>query len=310
MFNNNGLLDTANEYLEGVFMYDLTSVLTTISAAAASFVAILGGLIASKLLSISGERDAVNENLKNLNNDLKFLQNQNTILQKEIDEDNAQDFILDHLDDLLKYRTIENCYPQTEQIEISCEALTPYWNKALDLLHELISAGNGNDKFNSDFIPNNLAKKYVNDSFSYEILKAIMQSNNQSMFGTYSNINVPHISGILHRDHYDAINKNNIEITNCKYKIEQLEKKKETLRSPKGIKIGLSVFGAFSLLCIILPLFFCPFKTDNFKCYLACKIVFIVIFTIGLLMIFLYLVYLLKWEKKKKERAKQPCDKS
>ena len=44
----------------------LTAMLTTISAASASFVAILGGFIASKLLSINGERDAVAGQIANL----------------------------------------------------------------------------------------------------------------------------------------------------------------------------------------------------------------------------------------------------
>ena len=37
--------------------YDLTATLTTIAAASASFVAILGGFIASKLIAVSGERE-------------------------------------------------------------------------------------------------------------------------------------------------------------------------------------------------------------------------------------------------------------
>lgn len=291
-------------------MYDITSILITISAASASFVAILGGLIASKLLSISGERDAVNENLVSLKNDLDFIQNQNNILQKELDEDAAENFILDHLDDLVKDVPIENCYPQTEQVEISCEALTPYWNKALALLYELDLALESDQASNSDNIPNSLAAKYVNDNFSYEILKAILDkfSQKSSNFMT-PNFNVSHYNGLWHRDHYNAINKNHLEITNCKYNIEQLEKKKESLRSPKGIKLGLCIFGIFSLLCIILPLCFCPFKTDNYQYYLLGKILFILIFGIGLLITFLYLIYFLKWKSKKKEKSKEPCNK-
>ena len=45
---------------------NLTAMLTTISAASASFVAILGGFIASKLLSIIGERDSVTGQIANL----------------------------------------------------------------------------------------------------------------------------------------------------------------------------------------------------------------------------------------------------
>lgn len=44
-------------------IYDLTPLLTTIAAASASIVAILGGFIASKLISISTERDAVSSKI-------------------------------------------------------------------------------------------------------------------------------------------------------------------------------------------------------------------------------------------------------
>ena len=64
-------------------MYDLTSILVTISAASASFVAILGGFIASKLLSINGARDAVKEDLENLHNELDFLQSENACATAE-----------------------------------------------------------------------------------------------------------------------------------------------------------------------------------------------------------------------------------
>ena len=44
-------------------MYDLTSFLSTISAGSASFVAILGGLIAQKVIEINNGRTAVEEEI-------------------------------------------------------------------------------------------------------------------------------------------------------------------------------------------------------------------------------------------------------
>ena len=52
--------------------HDLTTVLTTIAAASASIVAILGGFIASKLIAISSERSAALERLKQINEELAF----------------------------------------------------------------------------------------------------------------------------------------------------------------------------------------------------------------------------------------------
>ena len=47
-------------------MYDLTSFLSTISAGSASFAAILGGMIATKVIEINNTRFAVEEEIKEL----------------------------------------------------------------------------------------------------------------------------------------------------------------------------------------------------------------------------------------------------
>lgn len=288
--------------IAGEIMYDLTSILVTISAASASFVAILGGFIASKLLSINGARDAVKEDLENLHNELDFLQSENARLQAELDEDDALSFVLDHLDDLLNQSSLNECYPLNERVDLSIDTLTPYWAKALEITEEMRLALLRKEKLNSDSIPDSIAKKYVKDDFAYCILKETIEklNPNPSLFA-----HIPTMSGGLwQRDVEKSINANNIKIQSCKYEITQLNKRKKELHSPKGMKLGLSIFASFTILCIILPLCFCPFTTDDYQGYLACKIIFISIFAIGLLATFLYLVYLLRWSKTPKSIRK------
>ena len=54
-------------------MYDLTEVLTTISAASDSSVAILVGFIAGNLITISGERSGVLERIKQIDEELYLI---------------------------------------------------------------------------------------------------------------------------------------------------------------------------------------------------------------------------------------------
>lgn len=54
-------------------MYDLTEILTTISAASDSSVAILGGIIAGNLITISGERSGVLERIKQIDEELSLI---------------------------------------------------------------------------------------------------------------------------------------------------------------------------------------------------------------------------------------------
>ena len=49
-----------------IMVYDLTSLLTTVSAGSASFIAIIGGLIATKLIDINNQRAAVDEEMEEL----------------------------------------------------------------------------------------------------------------------------------------------------------------------------------------------------------------------------------------------------
>ena len=110
--------------------YDLTAVLTTIAAASASIVAILGGFIASKLIAISSERSAVLDHLKQINKELEFHVSERDKIQAENDEDDALDFIRDAIDDLYADNSLENVYLNVDHPGISMESLKPYWDRA------------------------------------------------------------------------------------------------------------------------------------------------------------------------------------
>ena len=167
-------------------MYDLTSMLTTISAGSASFVAILGGLIASKLLSINGERESVKESMESLENKVDFLQKQNANLQAELDESDALDFISQHLDGLCKKQCLESNYPQNEQYNISWQRLSPYWDRAVGVVYEFLHEIN--EAKNSEGIPNSLAMKYSTNNFVYSVLRLIAKKwsdVNEFTFNSY-----------------------------------------------------------------------------------------------------------------------------
>ena len=80
-------------------MYDLTVLLITIAAASASFIAILGGLVASKLLSINGERDLLLDKMAINKSKADFLKEKIEAIQTELIEDDALDFIRDNMDE-------------------------------------------------------------------------------------------------------------------------------------------------------------------------------------------------------------------
>ena len=286
-------------------IYDLTALLTTISAVAASIVAILGGFIASKLISLNSERETVNESIDTLNKDLAFLTSENSKLLQELNEDDAESFILDNIESLLNFDSIENCYSESEQNALTLKQLFPYWTKALNLMEELIPLLQSVPELNSDEIPIALAKKYKDDSFSYAIIEKAVQkierlNRKKNSINPILQFDIPDVPTIKYwRTKYEeTINSNNIKISNLEYDLDKLSQKKKSLRSPKGMKLGLCIFAMFSLLCIILLLCFTPFKTDVYNIYIALKCVFIIVFAIGIISIFIYLIFLLKYNTK------------
>lgn len=88
-------------------MYDLTSFLTTVASSSAGIVAILGGFIASKLISIDGERDSVLSHLKEIEKELFYHMAERDKLQKEDDENKVLNFMTNRLDKILSGDELE-----------------------------------------------------------------------------------------------------------------------------------------------------------------------------------------------------------
>lgn len=105
-------------------------------------------------------------------------------------------------------------------------------------------------------------------------------------------------NGYWYEKNAERIDEQKSAITLLELQKEQIEKQLRSLKKPKGMRLGLSIFAVFSILCIILPLAFTPFSTENVHYYLMAKTVSIAFFSLGLIAIFLYLVYLLRWDDK------------
>lgn len=153
--------------------YDLTTVLTTIAAASASIVAILGGFIASKLIAISSERSAVLERLRQINEELEFHITERDKIQAKNDESDALDFIQTAIDDLWAGNSLENVYSNVDHPDISIECLKPYWDRAVILNEQFQEQVKKKRQFNDDYIPTSLTPTVREDDFGYEVLRAL-----------------------------------------------------------------------------------------------------------------------------------------
>lgn len=282
-------------------MYELTNILVTMSAASASFVAILGGFIASKLITISGERSVTTEKIAEVEKELQFLEDQNTTLLTEVLENDAVDFIIDHIQALIGGEKLDSIYDDGTPKRITLEDLRPFWEKAVHIYHRFLNiASSGKPPLNDDYIPMDLAHELKEDNFSYTVCKGIADECKRSIssYSIYSPITA-RITPKWCNDNLDIIKSNRQRIKSLEFTKQQLIDREKALKEPEGIKIGFLIFVLFSAFCIVLPLVFTPFRTDDYCLFLCLKITFISVFVLGLLAIFSYLISLLKFTKKK-----------
>lgn len=296
--------------------YDLTAVLTTIAAASASIVAILGGFIASKLIAISSERSAALDRLKQINEEMEFHVSERDKIQAEKDEDDALGFIRATIDDLYAGNSLENVYSSADHPGISSDRLKPYWDRAVMLKEQFREQVEKHDTLNDDYIPERLILAVKEDDFGYEVLLALgkklkkrvraaerarEKANNPFSFVApdISDLEFPAVtgSGYAYQKNCEVIQEHNAAIALLELQKKQCHEQIQTRKKPHGMKLGLVIFALFALCCIIAPLIASPFATESYKAFVIVKAVFLGLFGMGLISIFGYLVYLLKWDE-------------
>lgn len=290
-------------------MYDLTSFLTTVASSSAGVVAILGGFIASKLISIDGERDSILSRLRSIEKELSYHIAERDRLQKEDDATEALDFISNHLDDILSGDRLEPLYKLEPRVQLSLERLTPYWERSIELGKEYIQELElQTTRMNDACIPDALVQRYRGCYFEYELLHLIGNKAKRDSRKAENSRNplfiLPPMDDIVapmrfrHASNGRYIDEENHSISLLSMKKQLLEEQIPELKKPKGMKSGLAIFALFSVFCIIVPLGMSPFTTDNVLWYNWVKRIIMGLFVLGLVSIFSYLIYLLSWKNK------------
>lgn len=278
-------------------MYDLTSVLTTIAACSASVVAILGGLIASKLLALNAEREESETRLSELDEEIIFYEEERDRIQATLDEDDALDFIRDNIESLIQRKDLDSIYQEENWPSIGKDTLHPYWQRALKLIPLLYAAVNDPKcQLNDDKIPKAVVTK-LNDHFEYLICQEIVdQIDRQQGYITALSAISTQTGGLWYQKAQEQVTKNQTKIDLLELQRKQLIIRRDALKHPKGVRLGLSVFALFSIISIIFPLCISPFITDDHAYFIKMKILVIGLFIFGLSAILAYLIYLFHWK--------------
>lgn len=288
-------------------MYDLTSVLTTIAACSASLVAILGGFIASKLIAINTDRDEISTRLSELDEEIAFFTEERDMLQAQLDEDDALDFIDEHIDSLIGKRLLDDVYKEEERPQLEKGVLLPYWSRAeqaFQRLYDVLQKQTEEDDgyaINEDGVPVTVAQEFTNP-FEYAVCKKVCEfyeEQTSPLSAISHRFNSPIVPSTWYAKTQEKVMSIDSKISYLMLQKKQFSARHRALVKPKGMKLGLVLFAAFSAANIVYPLYLSPFSTNCYQYYLQTKIVSISVFAIGLALILLYLVFLLRWNSKK-----------
>lgn len=286
-------------------MYDLTTILTTIAACSASIVAILGGFIASKLIAINAERDEVNTRISELDEEIEFFTEERDMLQEQLNEDDALDFISENIAYIVNRCSLDDAYKEEERPRLEKEVLQPYWDRA-EKTHSqyraIVKKTIDNYEENDDGVPVEAAKVFTQD-FEYAVCKKICEhiEDKSSPFAALRRgLDVAIPAGRWYADTREKVISADNKITYLTLQQKQQYTRLKALKKPKGMKLGLALFALFSAANIVYPLSLSPYVTENYKCYLQTKLLTVSLFAVGLSLMMMYLVYLLHWSKRKK----------
>lgn len=293
--------------------YDLTSLLITISAASASFSAILGGIIGSKLLSINGDRDINSQQIDDLTEELILKVERRDRFDYRVNADDAISFITEKMREFYQGQKLEEVYSNADHPGIEYEILVPFWQKATELKKRIYDSYLASPYLNEEQLPNDIKTYVQDDDFLNDIAKEIIrymlslaqQRDKFALNGIAMSYNAAlrSLDSAWKLNLIKDVNKLSWEIEQLELKLKFLEQKKEALEKPSGITLGLWIFSSFSFVNIILPLLFLGFDIPNTKTYYWIKYGSIGLFALGLIATLGYLIYMLKWNPAEKYKS-------
>lgn len=287
--------------------YDLTPMLTTIASCSATIIAILGGFISSKLISINTEKSEVTNRIQEINEELEhFKKIYETDLYSSQKED-ALHFIRENIESLIEGQPLNSLQAiQAEERPIlNYHEMLPFWEKALNLLDDFAK---NDHNYNSEGVPVSFAE--CDDDFAYETFLLVKKYSDReekkrqrshSGFGLLGNFDLSidaldvadfTVGNTIFDEKNLTDNKNRIAY--LELELQQKQKQEKFLKYPKGMSIGIIIFTLFAILGIVIPLLYVPLEVTEHMVYVKFAGVFMGAFSLCIVTTIIYFIWLLK----------------
>ncbi len=271
---------------------------TAIATASASIAAIIGGFLASKVISLGTDRAKLDFELSGINQEIDFHSSEIRKRKAEIDEDDALSYITENASALFDGKKLEEVYESTAAPDIAFADLKPFWERAEKVNKLYCRYLRDEDLEKEPLNPNNGIPMIFIDEFkeNFEIeVWNILEGKTKRVFNSgFYNVEIPtfpRTSGLWYRDSIKEKEKHETDLKLLELRKEQIINERVSLKKPKGLRWGYLIFGLFVLFCVVLPLVFIMINPDNYYGYGHFEIG---LFVLGLTAIFLYLRMLMR----------------
>lgn len=274
-----------------VIWCDLTTVLSTIIACSATFVAIIGGLIANKAITDRAEKESIERQLSQIDLEISAIDGNIESVSNWIIEYNAKEFIQKNIVELLDEKPLLEVYSSEDSNDIDYDELLPFWNDVLGAVKQF--RANAWSEKNNEGIPKVIVNSLT--PFQREICsmyKYSIADNEMSYYEKRTAIDISSSSKMI--EYYNArIN----ELEELIDKKENLVVREQILRDRKdkvcishSVKKGINIFIIVSLMNIILPVVFMLFNpTSNIAWYITETAISIIAFSFGIIIMIVYI---------------------
>ncbi|MGP9038101.1 hypothetical protein ACT1WM_16475 [Bacillus stercoris] len=260
---------------------DLNGLISTITTSTAALVAIIGGFLVSRVISLSSEQTGIKRRIREIDNDLlakkELLQN----VEDYLLEDDAIDFLEDNIIKILQRETLSEIINQDTNNKRSEEELKPYFNEMQNIIKELWTLINKLEIFDDDFDDfykennHNLKDKEKRDLYeiAYEgMMDLLRDSQPQSSDPFAIGLNLSSLSSFKPRSvnlEYNDKKKERDRLYDDIRVLElQIEEQRKILNDygkPRGVWGGFAVLVYACIVGIIYPSVLLPYPTDTYN---------------------------------------------
>ena len=254
-------------------MESLNDLITTIIAATAGLVAIIGGFLVSRVIAIASEQNGIKRRIREIKNDLLAKREMKDTAEKFLFEDDLNDFVTDeNINRMLHGKSLDTIITEDDYDYLTKDEVEPYYKQLQGMASEILSFINKSDDCFEKF---NEFKQAYND-FRYperidwyeKIFKQIKEINDpepQFPFGSLKFKPISHVPP--NTDYKDTRKERDRLIDDIRVLELQQEEQLKILNDygkPKWVWSGLFVLVYACIVGIVYPSTLLPYPKDKY----------------------------------------------